>query len=35
MGTCHPGDHIAEDHIHTDITSCNIEGVVGWCDDAR
>ena len=25
MGTCHSGDHIAEDHIHTDITSCNIE----------
>ena len=25
MGSCHSGDHIAEDHIHTDITTCNIE----------
>ena len=24
MGSCNSGDHIAEDHIHTDIT-CNIE----------
>ena len=24
MGTYHSADHIAEDHIHTDIT-CNIE----------
>ena len=25
MGSCYSGDHIAEDHIHTDITTCNIE----------
>ena len=24
MGNCYSTDHIAEDHIHTDIT-CNIE----------
>ena len=24
MGNCYSGDHIAEDHIHTDIT-CYIE----------
>ena len=24
MGSCYSADHIAEDHIHTDIT-CNIE----------
>ena len=24
MGNCYSADHIAEDHIHTDIT-CNIE----------
>ena len=25
MGSCYSGDHIAKDHIHTDITTCNIE----------
>ena len=26
MGSCcYSGDHNAEDHIHTDITACNIE----------
>ena len=25
MGSCYSGDHIAEDHIQTDITTCNIE----------
>ena len=25
MGSCHSGDYIAGDHIHTDITTCNIE----------
>ena len=25
MGNCNSGDHIAVDHIHTDITICNIE----------
>lgn len=25
MDSCHSGDHIAEDHTHTDITACNIE----------
>ena len=25
MGSCFSSDHIAEDHIHTDITTCNIE----------
>ena len=25
MGGCNSSDHIAEDHIHTEITSCNIE----------
>ena len=24
MGSCHSIDHIAEDHVHTDVT-CNIE----------
>ena len=24
-GNCNSGDHIAEDHIHMDITTCNIE----------
>ena len=24
-GSCYSGDHTAEDHIHTDITTCNIE----------
>ena len=23
MGSCYSGDHKAEDHIHTDITTCN------------
>ena len=25
MGTCYSGDHNAENHIHTDITTFNIE----------
>ena len=25
MGSCYSGDHIAGDHIHTDITRCNID----------
>ena len=25
MGNCYSGDHISEDHTHTDITTCNIE----------
>ena len=25
MGSCYSDDHIAGDHIHTDITTCNIE----------
>ena len=25
MGNAYLGDHIAEDHIHTDIKTCNIE----------
>ena len=25
MGSCYSGDHIAEGHTHTDITTCNIE----------
>ena len=25
MGSCYLGDHIAGDHIHMDITTCNIE----------
>ena len=25
MGSCSSGDHIAGDHIHTDITRCNIK----------
>ena len=25
MDSCHSGDHIAKDHIHTYITTCNIE----------
>ena len=25
MGSCDSGDDIPEDHIHTDITTCNIE----------
>ena len=25
MGSCHSGDHVAEDHIHTDISKRNIE----------
>ena len=25
MGSCFSSDHIAEDHIHMDITTCNIE----------
>ena len=25
MGSCNSGDHIAEDHIHMDITICNVE----------
>ena len=25
MDRCYSGDHIAGDHIHTDITMCNIE----------
>ena len=25
MGSCYSGDGIAEDYIHTDITTCNIE----------
>ena len=25
MDSCYSGDHIAEDHIHMDITTCNIE----------
>ena len=25
MGSSNSGDHIAEDHIHTDLTSCNME----------
>ena len=23
MGSCYSGDHITEDHIHTDITTCS------------
>ena len=26
MGRCQSGDHIAKDHIHTDITTRNSEG---------
>ena len=26
MSICYSGGHIAGDHIHTDITTCNIEG---------
>ena len=25
MGSCYSGDHIAEDHIHKDISTCNTE----------
>ena len=25
MVSCYSGDHIAEDHIHTDITTCNTD----------
>ena len=25
MGSCYSGNHIAKDHIHTDITTCNTE----------
>ena len=25
MGSCYSGDQIAEDHIHTDIATCDIE----------
>ena len=25
MGSCNSGDYIAEDHIHMDITTCNIK----------
>ena len=25
MDSCYSGDRIAEDHIHMDITTCNIE----------
>ena len=25
MGSCYSGDHIAEDHIHMDITTFNIK----------
>ena len=25
MSSCYSGDHIAEDYIHTDITTLNIE----------
>ena len=25
MENCHSGDHIVKDHIHTYITTCNIE----------
>ena len=25
MGSCKSGDRVAEDHIHTEITTCNIE----------
>ena len=25
MSSCYSGDHIAEDQIHIDISSCNIE----------
>ena len=25
MGSCYSFDHIAQDHIHTDITPCNFE----------
>ena len=25
MGRCYIGDHTAVDHIHTDMTTCNIE----------
>ena len=25
MGSCYSGDYIAEYHIYTDITTCNIE----------
>ena len=25
MSSCHSGDHIAGDRIHTDIATCNIE----------
>lgn len=25
MCSCYAGDNVAEDHLHTDITTCNIE----------
>ena len=25
MGSCYSGDHVAGDHIHMDITMCDIE----------
>ena len=25
MGSCYSGDQIAGDHMHTDITTCNID----------
>ena len=25
MGSCYSGNHIAIDHIHTDITACNVK----------
>ena len=25
MGSCNSGDYIAEDHVHMDITTCNIK----------
>ena len=25
MGSCNSGDHIAEDHVHMNITTCNTE----------
>ena len=27
MDNCHSGDHIAGDHIHTDIITCNTEDI--------
>ena len=25
MGSCYTGDHVARDHTHMDITTCNTE----------